>query len=583
MIATTTVALAPFDNLSGEARQDYLARGFVEDLAAELSRFGTLDVFYPREADAPASAAHLLRGSIRRTGDTMRIAVQLLETRSGRQLWANRYDATAADLLAVQDEIAARVAGALAIEVDGARLAAARRTPLSSLEAYDCWLRGLDCLHRGTVDADAEARTFFERALTIDPAFARGHVGLSLSHFNEWSCQAWEHWDEKERLAYEHARRAADLDASDAIVQIVLGRVLLARRQFEDAVHHVERALLLNPNDANVLAHASLCVGLLGDAARAVELARKAKRQNPHFPHWYVAMEIQALFLAGRYDEASQAGADTPMALVDQPAFLAAACALAGDTRRARMYIDRFVSDFTSRITFGRQPDPGEPLRWLLHVNPFRNPADGTQLARALHAAGLQADPDDDRPEAVAHETAHDGTDAVFRRVGPFWNIAFDGFAVQLTDQKGFHDLARLLASPGREIHCLELASRPDEGRGDPVIDDRARQDIERRVRELQRELDEASRQNDYSRSTQAREELDQIVDALSGAIGLRGRPRRLGNGAERARSAVTWRMRSAMKKIAATHARLGRHLDNSVRTGTFCTYEPETPIEWKC
>jgi TolB-like protein len=583
MIATTTVALAPFDNLSGEPQQDYLARGFVEDLAAELSRFGTLDVFYPRETEAPVSAAHLLRGSIRRTGDMMRIGVQLLEARSGRQLWASRYDATAADLLAVQDEIAARVAGALAIEVDGVRLAAARRAPLTSLEAYDCWLRGLDCLHRGTVDADAEARTFFERALTIDPAFARGHAGLSLSHFNEWSCQAWEQWDEKERLAYEHARRAADLDASDAVVQIVLGRILLARRQFDDAVHHVERALLLNSNDANVLAHASLCVGLLGDAPRAVELARKAKRQNAYFPHWYVAMEIQALFLAGRYDEASQAGTGTPMAIVDQPAFLAASCALAGDMRRARMYVDRFLADFASRITFGRRPDPGEPLRWLLHVNPFRNPGDADHLARALHAAGLEADPDDGRPEAIAHATSHDGTGAIFRRVGPFWSIAFDGFAVQLTDQKGFHDLARLLASPGREIHCLELASRPDEGHGEPVVDDRARREIEQRVRDLQRELDDADRQNDQSRSTRAREELDQIVEALSGAIGLRGRPRRLGSGAERARSAVTWRMRSAMKKIASTHPRLGRHLENSVRTGTFCTYEPETPIEWKC
>lgn len=583
MIATTTVALAPFDNLSGEPRQDYLARGFVEDLAAELSRFGTLDVFYSRDAEPAVSAAHLLRGSVRRTGVTMRIAVHLVEVRSGRQLWANRYDATAADLLDVQDEIAARVAGALAIEVDGARLAAARRTPLASLEAYDCWLRGLDCLHRGTVDADAEARTFFERALTIDPAFARGHAGLSLSHFNEWSCQAWEQWDEKERLAYEHARRAADLDASDAVVQIVLGRVLLARRQFEDAVHHVERALLLNPNDANVLAHASLCVGLLGDAPRAVDLARKAKRQNPHFPHWYVAMEIQALFLAGRYDEASQTGAETPIAIVDQPAFLAAACALAGDTRRARTYIDRFLAEFASRITFGRRPDPGEPLRWLLHVNPFRNPADGDHLARALRAAGLEADPDDGRLEAVAHATPLAGSGAIFRREGQFWNIAFDGLAVQLTDQKGFHDLARLLASPGRDIHCLELASRPDVGGGDPVLDERARRDIEQRVRELQHEIDEADRQNDQSRSARAREEFDQIVEVLSGALGLRGRTRRLGNGAERARSAVTWRMRSAMKKIASTHPRLGRHLENSVRTGTFCTYEPETRIEWKC
>jgi tetratricopeptide (TPR) repeat protein len=499
-------------------------------------------------------------------------------------MWASRYDATATELLAVQDEIAARVAGMLAIHVDGVRLAVARRAPLASLEAYDCWLRGLDCLHRGTIEADAEARVFFERALAIDPAFARGYTGLSLSHFNEWSCQAWEQWDEKERLAYQYARRAAELDDDDAVVQIVLGRILLARRQFDEAAHHVERALTLNPNEANVLAHASLCLGLLGEAPAAVDLARKAKRLNPSFPQWYVAMEIQALFLAGRYDEASRTVVGTPMAIVDQPAFLAAACALSGDLPRARAHVDRFLADFTSRITFGRQPEAGEPLRWLLHVNPFRDPADGDRLARALRAAGLECDPDEGRPEALAYAVEPDIAGAVFRREGQFWRIAFEGLAVQLTNQKGFYDLARLLASPGQEIHCLELANRPGEsGHGDPVLDERARREIEERVRFLQRDIDEADRRNDLGRSARAREELDQVVEALSDALGLRGRPRRLGSGAERARSAVTWRIRSAIKKIATTHPRLGRHLENSVRTGTFCAYEPETTVDWAC
>ena len=77
------------------------------------------------------------------------------------------------------------------------------------------------------------------------------------------------------------------------------------------------------------------------------------------------------------------------------------------------------------------------------------------------------------------------------------------------------------------------------------------------------------------------REELDRIVETLSGALGLGGRARRIGSAAERARSAVTWRIRSAIRKIAAAHPRLGRHLDNSVRTGTFCAYEPETAVNW--
>jgi TolB-like protein/tetratricopeptide (TPR) repeat protein len=596
MAEAVTIALAPFESLSDEAGEGYFARGFVEDLAAELSRFGTFDVLYPRAVDVfmhpdPANAsqrglppgAHVLRGSVRRAGDTIRIAVHLVDTTSARQVWASRYDATAGELLNVQDEIAARIAGALAVHVDDTRLAVARRRPLASLEAYDCWLRGLDCLHRGTVEADAEARIWFERALSIDPACARAYAGLSLSHFNEWSCQAWEHWDDKERFAYDYAHRAAELDDGDAVVQIVLGRILLYRRRFDEAAHHVERALALNPNDADVLAHAALCLGLLGDARLAVTVIQKAKCVNPALPRWYLAAETQALFLLGRYDEASRTALGTPNATVDLPAWLAAAYALAGDTGRGRNYLARFLADFTERITFGRTPEPGEPLRWLFHINPFRHEHDALRLAEGLRSAGLAGDPDADRPEARPRPAGGGAFGATFRREGEFWRIAFDGLAVQLTEQKGFHDLARLLAQPGQEVHCLELANRPGEsGDADWVLDERAKREIQGRVRDLQREIDDADANNDAARAARAREELDRIVEMLSGALGLRGRARALGGAAERARSAVTWRIRSAIRKIAASHPRLGRHLENAIRTGTFCVYLPETNVEWK-
>lgn len=588
-----SIALAPFENLSENPGEEYFARGFVEDIATELSRFGTLEVVYPRavesllrgraETQASAIPDHLLRGSIRRSEQVVRIAVRLLNTRTGRQVWAERYDATAGELLAVQDDIASRIAGALAARVDEARLAQARRAPLSSLELYDCWLRGLDCLRAGTVEADAEARRFFERALEIDPSYARAHAGLSLTHFNEWSCQAWEHWDERERLAYEHAHRAKTLDDSDAIVQVVLGRVLLYRRRFDEGAHHIDRALALNANDTDVLVHAALCRGYLGEAESALELARKAMRLNPSHPAWYAAPAGLALFVMSRDEEAIEIGVRMPTKMfVDTAGFVAASCALVGDADRAKMYLARFLTDFRERITFGRAPEPGEPLRWLLHVNPFRREEDAARLARGLSLAGLERDPDEGRPEAVARPSDTSTLDATFRQDGAFWTLAFDGLVVQLTPQKGFRDLARLLERPGIEVHCLELAERPAEpGADNPVLDDRARREIQARVRDLQREIDEADAMNDRARAERAREELDGIVEVLSGALGLRGRSRSLGSAADRARSAVTWRIRSAIKKIASAHPRLGRHLENAVRTGTFCVYVPETPISW--
>jgi TolB-like protein len=588
-----TIALAPFENLSGDPTQDVLALGFVEDVASALSRFGAIEVMYP-QAFAAASlgrsgsgrtavASNLLRGSVRRAGDVIRIAVQLIDTHTGRQIWADRHDVTAGTLFTVQDQIAEQIASALKISVDRSRLRAAQRAPLSSLESYDCWLRGFECLKRGTIEADAEARIYFDRALETDPSYARAHAGLSLSHFNEWSCQAWQKWDQTERLAYEYARRAAALDDDDPMVQVVLGRILLYRRRFDEAAFHVDRSLTLNPNDTDVLVHAALCRAYLGDADSALALGMKAMRLHPGYPPYYGAPVGLALFVLGRDAEVLALGAQAPLSMfVDIPAFLAASCALTGDLARARIYLAEFLSQLGDRITYGRPPDPGEPLRWLLHVNPFRRPEDSDRLEQGLRLAGLEEDPDERRPQAVARPVSQEPDVARFRREGVLWRLEFDGFSVQLTHQKGFTDLARLLERPGVEVHCLELADRPAETTGTaPQLDDRARREIQARARELQHDIDEADAAHDLARAEQAREELDQIVELLSGALGLGGRSRALGSAAERARSAVTWRIRSAVKKIAKAHPQLGRHLENAMRTGTFCVYQPDRPVDW--
>ena len=593
-MSTATVAIAPFENLSGDPAQDYFARGFVEDVVTELSRFGTLEVLHPRavatalitrggDPERRVAADHIVHGSVRYAGDAVRVTVQLVEATNGRQVWADRYDATARDLLAVQDAIAARIARTLAVQIDEARLGVVRRAPLANLEVYDCWLRGLECLRQGTVEADAEARRFFERALEIDPTYARAYAGLSLSHFNEWSCQAWAQWDEKERLAHDYARRALSLDETDAMVQVVLGRILVYRRRYDEAAHHLERALLLNPNDTDVLVHAGLCQAYLGDPEAALATANKAMRLNPAFPPWYAAPAGLALFMLGRDRECLNMSAAAPTRMfVDIAAFAAAACALTGEMTRAKHYLGEFLADFQERIGFGRAAEPGEPLRWLLHVNPFKRPEDADRLARGLSLAGLDADPDEGRSQAIAHPRAADVAPTSFRREGMVWTLAFGGLSVQLTHQKGFLDLAQLLARPGTEMHCLELADRPADTGGEvPVLDERARRELKSRVRDLQQEVDEADAAHDTARAERAREELDQLVEHLSGALGIGGRARQLGSAAERARSAVTWRIRNAIKKIASAHPRLGRHLENSVHTGTFCVYEPETPTDW--
>jgi len=604
------IAVLPFENLSDGDEYEGFARGFVLDVATELSRFPALEVVHPQTslallgaegpvdsspsilppsplaessiAEPPLQVTYWLRGSVRRSGDTLRVTARLEETQGGRQVWADRYDVPTVDMFAVHDEIAASVAGALALALDSRRLGQARRTPVASLEAYDCWLRGFDHLRRGTIRDDADARTFFERALELDPHYARAHAGISLSHFNEWSCQAWVYWDDNERLAFEAAERAVKLDDGDAMVHLVLGRVHLFRREFGEAERHIEQALRLNPNDADVLAQAALCRAYLGHGDASLANARLAIRLNPTHDDWYVGCLGLSLFIVRRAEEGVAVAARAPRATVDMPAYLAGGYARLGDHAHARSCLEMFLADFTEKITFGRPPDPGEPLRWTLHVNPFRHQEDVEYLVESLRLAGLPADPDEGRvakaaspgPDAAAPE-------ATFRSAQGVRVIGFGGLAVQLSEVKGFDDLAVLFARAGEEVHCLELAGRPAEAEAAPLIDAAGRRQLRERARELQQELDDAEAEHDPGRVTRARAELDQLVEQLGKTLGLGGRTRKLGSPSERARSTVTWRIRSAIKKIASAHAQLGRHLENTVQTGTYCSYTPETSIGW--
>jgi predicted ATPase len=173
-----------------------------------------------------------------------------------------------------------------------------------------------------------------------------------------------------------------------------------------------------------------------------------------------------------------------------------------------------------------------------------------------------------------------------FHRDGELWLLSFDGQSVHMPDLKGLHDLVRLLAAPGDEIHALDLGAASDgpapQGHAGELLDDEARSAYKRRIEELQEERELAEAANDTVRVERAQDELEQIERALTSAYGLGGRARRAGDHAERARSAVTWRIRSAIARIEAVHPSLGRHLKNSVRTGTYCAYTPEHPVDWR-
>jgi tetratricopeptide (TPR) repeat protein len=195
----------------------------------------------------------------------------------------------------------------------------------------------------------------------------------------------------------------------------------------------------------------------------------------------------------------------------------------------------------------------------------------------------------------------------VFRREGEYWTVAHDGIVVRLRDTKGLRCLARLLASPGRELAAIELeawdasaatpesahtarpdetqaVSRPDLGDAGALLDAQAKADYRARIEELRAELDEAERFNDPGRATRAREELDFLTQELARAVGLGGKDRRAASHAERARLNVSRAIRAAMRTLAEDHPSLAHHLSVTIRTGRYCSYtpDPRAPISWQ-
>ena len=400
------IAVLPFESLSSSNDDDYFVRGVVEDLITDLAHFQSLQVISSYSSEKIGAEArnaidvarefaidYLLKGNLRRRSDQVRITTQLLDTSDGRIVWAERYDAPLDAIFEIQDEIVEQVVGAISAQIDSVLLAAARTKPLTSLAAYDCWLRGMDHMKLGTSEADIEARRIFKQALEIDPAYSRAYAGLSLSHFNDWSCQAWDQYDETERRAYDYALEASRLNDSDHVVQAILGRILLYRHEFDQAEQHLDRSLHLNANDADILAQISSSKAFLGKGAEGERHFLKALRLNPYRNTWYYPYGAFTYFVQRQYDNFFEMALKGPLTdvWIDLPAFLAAAYAHTDRPREAAQYLDIFIDSFTEKITAGRRPQSREIIDWMTKANPFKLESDAQHMIQGIVSAGLEA------------------------------------------------------------------------------------------------------------------------------------------------------------------------------------------------
>ncbi len=394
-----SIAVLPFQNMSGDPEQDYFADGMVEEIITALSHFRQLFViarnssftYKGRAVDVKQvgrelGVRYVLEGSVRKAANRVRITGQLVDTATGAHLWAERFDGGLGDIFDLQDQVTESVVGAIAPAVEKAEIERARRKPTESLDAYALYLRGLAKFYQyGSRQANDEALRLFNSATELDPDFASAY-GRAASCYvtarnNGWFSGTPNAIAEVTRLA----QRAVELGKDDAIALAASGFALAQIvRDLEVGAALIDRALGLNSNSAEAWNFGGWVKNFLGEPEAALERFARAMRLNPVDPRMSSmrAGTAFAHFFLGRYDEAASWAA---MALQDNPDFqaglriAATSNAMAGRPEQAHKAMARL-----------RQLNPALRVSTLNDVRgPYRRAEDVSRYEEGLRRAGL--------------------------------------------------------------------------------------------------------------------------------------------------------------------------------------------------
>ena len=387
-----SIAVLPFENLSGDASQDYFADGITEDMILALGRFSDLTVvareavqqfkgkaLKPGDLSRDLGVRYLLQGSVRRDGDRVRVTAVLSDAQSGVQLWSDRYDGEVKDMFAVQDDITQEVVGALAIKLSDIERQRSLARPPENLQAYDYLQRGREYFRRNTRADNREARRLFEQAIALDPGYASAYVELGWSRLvtvtSGWTEQTAEVLSQAESLA----RKALDLDSSNAGAHALLAEVYLNRGQFDLARAEGDQAIALNPNDATSHASRGAILVFEGDPEEAVKSFEVATRLDPTMSIVRLYPVGWAYYLARRYGDAVRVMEPQVRQHPDDyfaHACLAASYAQLGNTKEAVQ---------AAKATLRALPI----FRVDIFVSQFQRESDRIRIADGLRKAGL--------------------------------------------------------------------------------------------------------------------------------------------------------------------------------------------------
>ncbi|BCH27202.1 tetratricopeptide repeat protein [Mesorhizobium sp. L-8-3] len=386
-----SIAVLPFDNMSGDQEQEYFADGITEDIITEISKIHGLVVIsrnstftYKKKAVKAQDVCrdlgvrYILEGSVRKAGERVRITAQLIDGRSGGHLWAERYDRGLADIFAVQDDVTERIVRSLEVKLVKGDDACAPRIETDNPEAYDCVLRGREQYRLFSKNGNAAARRLYERAIELDPNYAAAHAALAETYLHDWFAGATEALDR----AFDLALKAKELEPSIPLVYEALGSVHLFKRQHDQALVAARRWVEVEPGNAEAYANLAGILNFAGEPEQVAGLIEKAKRLNPFYPFYYTLYLGQAHLTMHRFREAAafikRSVTHNPQHLPSH-FYLAATYGQLGETALARDALAEVL-----RIS------PDFSIAWVRTIAAYRRTDDLNLLLDGLRKAGLR-------------------------------------------------------------------------------------------------------------------------------------------------------------------------------------------------
>ena len=582
-----TLTILPFEDLSQKKELGIFCRSFSTDLVTELSRFRQFlviaipphavgDNFQTTNVFDSLQSDYFIQGTFRCDRDLVRINVQLYNSNTHQMIWGNRLEGNLTDLTDIQDNLVTEVIGVLQHHIHADLLSGIRRRQKVEFRAYEHFLYGMEEIKKGSVESDLIAREHFEKALEIQADYSLAHTGMSLTYFNEWSCQLWDRWEVAKNGAYEWAQKAMELDDHNYIAAMVLGKVFMFEGSYDSAEYYFRKSLLLNPNDPETLMQIAVSFIFLGFEKESLELHEKAIRLSPMNADKYSPYGIFIFFELGEFEKAAAVlRQNGNVKIANADAYYAAIYYYLEQPEKMIEYWNKFLEVYRRLITKGKDFTTQEAIEWMSKIIPYRYETKlNAFLTYITNESGAIV-------RVQRSNSRKNDRHNLFVKESSVWKVSYDGSLVQVPEVKGFYDLQKLLVEPRQLFHCAELMGSRVDGKGEKLLDEKARKVYQQKIIELQNDMHTAEQNSDYSQVEKLQEEYDQLIDYLSKSLGLKGKSRETGGTVEKARSAITWRIRKAIARIEQYHPPLGAHLSNAVKTGTLCSYQPEREVDW--